>query len=148
MNEINFEKKIEVRWSDVDQNRHVRHSAYYDFGAHVRIRFFSEMGYGGDKMNKLNIGPIIFKEQCSFIREISLDDTIIINLLKGEINEDASRWTLHHEILGLDRVKKAHLTIEGAWIDLHKRKLTVPPSPLAKAFNNLKEGQSYKYSKN
>ncbi|MFO0488582.1 MAG: hypothetical protein ACK5ZY_09960, partial [Cyclobacteriaceae bacterium] len=35
---------IQVRWSDIDQNRHLRHSAYYDYGATVRIACFSQHG--------------------------------------------------------------------------------------------------------
>ena len=32
-----FTKEISIRWSDLDPNFHVRHSAYYDFGAQHRI---------------------------------------------------------------------------------------------------------------
>ena len=93
-----YEKHIEVRWSDVDPNRHVRHSAYYDYGAYTRIRFFAELGFDAVKMDELNLGPILFKEECSFIREIRPDDNIMVNLLKGKVKEDGSRWVLHHEI--------------------------------------------------
>ena len=121
-----FEKEIEVRWSDVDQNRHVRHSAYYDYGAHIRIRYFNELGFNAQKFAALNIGPVIFKEECSFIRELNPDDTITINLLNGETSKDASRWALYHEIFNTKGEKSAHLKVEGAWIDLSKRKLTIP----------------------
>jgi acyl-CoA thioesterase FadM len=32
-----FSKQLSFRWSDLDPNFHVRHSAYYDFGAQHRI---------------------------------------------------------------------------------------------------------------
>ncbi len=141
-----YEKQIEVRWSDVDPNRHVRHSAYYEYGAHVRIKFFAENGFGSAEMNKLNIGPILFKEECSFIREISPDDTITINILKGAIAEDGSRWVLHHEIFNQNG-KSAHITIKGAWIDLNIRKLAKIPIGLAKILHELPPGENYIYSK-
>lgn len=142
-----FEKEIEVRWSDVDQNRHVRHSAYYDYGAHIRIRYFNELGFNAQKFAELNIGPVIFKEECSFIRELNPDDTITINLLNGETSEDGSRWALYHEIFNTKGEKSAHLKVEGAWIDLSKRKLTVPPIELANSMLDLPKGEDFSYRK-
>lgn len=141
-----YEKEIEVRWSDTDPNRHVRHSAYYDFGGHVRIRFFADVGFDSTKMSQLNLGPIIFKEECSYLKEIHPNDTIRINLLKGSINKDCSRWVLHHEIFN-KHGKCAHITLKGAWMDLEKRKLIVPPTELADAFHDLYEGEDYVYRK-
>ncbi len=142
-----FEKTIEVRWADVDQNRHVRHSAYYDYGAHVRIKFITEAGYGSAQLSQLKIGPVLFKEECSFIKEIRPDDTIRVNVLKEGISEDGSRWKLHHEIFNQNDEKVAHITIKGAWIDMEKRKLTVPPKELARAFQELPDGEDYVYKK-
>lgn len=142
-----FESNIEVRWSDCDPNRHVRHSAYYDYGAHVRIRFFIELGYTAAKLSKLNLGPILFKEECSFIKEIYPDDIITVNLLRGEISGDASRWVLHHEIVNQHGEKSAHITVKGAWMDLGIRKLTTPPAELAQAFLDLPKGEEYTYRK-
>ena len=34
----NFSLPIQIRWSDIDQNRHLRHSAYYDYGSNGRIQ--------------------------------------------------------------------------------------------------------------
>jgi len=138
-----FERKIDVRWADCDLNRHVRHSTYYDYGAHNRIRFFSETGFNAEEMNKLNLGPILFKEECTFIKELTLEDTIRVNLLKGEVSENGARWTLHHEIFNSKNEKCAHITIKGAWMDLSIRKLTIPPITLAKAIHKLPIGSHY-----
>lgn len=142
-----YEKDIEVRWADCDPNRHVLHSSYYVYGAHVRIRFFADIGFSAEKMGQLNIGPILFKEECSFIKEIGPDETIKANILKGEISEDGSRWVLHHELFNQQKEKCAHITIKGAWIDLNLRKLTIPPSELASFLHDLPEGQPYSYKK-
>lgn len=142
-----YEKEIEVRWADVDANRHVRHSAYYDYGAHIRIRFFADIGFDGNKMSELNFGPVAFKEECSFLKEVHTNDTIRINLLKGTINEDCSRWTIHHEIFNQHNVKCAHITISGAWMDLKKRKLIAPPIKLRDAIVALPDGEAFVYRK-
>lgn len=142
-----FEKIIEVKWADVDQNKHVRHSAYYDYGAFVRIKFISGSGFDANKMSNLQLGPILFKEECSFIREIHPDDTLRVNVLIGSTTEDGSRWILHHEIYNQHNNKVAHITAKGAWMDLEKRKLTTPPQKLADAFRNLPSGEDYVYQK-
>lgn len=144
---MTFEKKIEIRWADCDANRHVRHSAYYDFGAHSRIKFFTEMGFNSANLAQMDLGPILFKEECSFIRELRAEDTIMVNLLKGKVSEDASRWELHHEIYNSQGEKSAHITIKGAWMDLKKRKLTIPPIELASKLHELEQGDYYVYGK-
>lgn len=144
---IHFEKEIEIRWQDCDINRHVRHSAYFDYAAHLRIRFFGEHGYPTTRMEELGVGPILFKEECSFLRELGPDDTITIRLLRGPVREDASRWVLHHVIYNGKGEKAAHLTASGSFIDLKKRKLTVPPADLAKLIHQLPEGEDFVYKK-
>ena len=142
-----FERSIEVRWADVDQNGHVRHSAYYDYGAHVRIAFFNAVGFPNSRMAGMKIGPILFKEECSFLREIRPDEVITVNLLKGHVNADGSRWTLHHEIFNQQGKKAAHISIQGAWLDLEQRKLSKPPQDLADAIHQLAEGEVFTYKK-
>ena len=41
---ISFSKELSFRWSDLDPNFHVRHSAYYDFGAQHRIEILESLG--------------------------------------------------------------------------------------------------------
>jgi len=142
-----FESEIEIRWADCDSNKHVRHSAYYDFGAHCRIRFFTEIKFGSSKLEELNIGPILFKEECSFIRELHLDDTVKVSLLRGEMSDDGSRFEMHHELYNLKGDKSAYITIKGAWMNLKTRKLTVPPIELHNSLSELPLGDYYTYKK-
>ena len=93
------------------------------------------------------MGPIMFKEECSFLKELHPEDTITINLLKGDLREDGSRWVLHHEIFNQKGEKCAHLSIQGAWMDLVKRKLTIPPTDIAQAMHELPAGEYFVYQK-
>ena len=139
-----FENIIQVRWSDVDQNRHVRHSAYYDYAAFTRVKIIAEAGFGSKELEEGNIGPILFKEECSFIREVKPEDKVRVNMLKGDMREDGSRWVIHHEMFNQNDVKVAHITVHGAWMDIEKRKLTNPPLQLAQIFTDLPKGDYYK----
>jgi acyl-CoA thioester hydrolase len=145
---MKFEKEIEVRWADVDQNRHVRHSAYYDYGAHIRIACFTQAGYDAERMGQEGIGPILFHEECSFLKEIKSNDNVRINLLKGELHPDGLKFTLHHELFNAQGDKLAHITVKGAWMDLKRRKLCVPPQALKEAFEALDSGQRFVFKKN
>lgn len=144
---IHNEKELEVRWVDCDANRHVRHSAYYDYGAHIRTRIFAENGFDAKKMISLNIGAILFKEECSFLKEIRLEDTIRINVLRGEIPQDAAQWVLHHEIFNQKGQKCAHISVKGAWMDMAARKLTAPPAGMADLLLTLPKGEYFEYKK-
>jgi acyl-CoA thioester hydrolase len=129
-----FITPVEIRWSDLDPNVHVRHSVYYDWGALSRIRFLNENGLSTGTMQQLQIGPIIFREECVFKREIRLEDTITIDLEVVKARKDYSRWTIRHTITKGDNTVAAILTLDGAWIDIAKRKLAVTPQEVINAF--------------
>ena len=40
-----YYKEIEIRWSDMDANRHLANTAYLDFGGHTRIDFLASLGF-------------------------------------------------------------------------------------------------------
>jgi acyl-CoA thioester hydrolase len=142
-----FKKEIEVRWSDVDQNHHVRHSAYYDYGAYARVRMMAEAGFGTDELMRLQIGPVLFKEECTFMREIKPDDTITVNVLRDKSMTDRAKWKLHHEIFNSKGDKVAHITVLGGWLNTKERKLTLPPEKLADEMEQLAIGEDYIHQK-
>ena len=78
MNEFN--RSIQLRWADLDPNFHVRHSVYYDWGAFCRIEFLNNYGLTSQVMQQLQFGPIIFREECIFRKEIRLGEDIKIDL--------------------------------------------------------------------
>ncbi len=123
-----YSKKVEIRWSDLDPNFHLRHSVYYDWGAYTRISFLSENGLTPQLMVQHHIGPILFREECVFKREIHFGDRVEVNLQLAKSTRDASRWTMVHEVWKNTDTLSAIITIDGAWLDTDQRKLTVPPN--------------------
>ena|SRR5688572_29678627 len=101
MNTLNSSlKSIQVRWSDLDPNYHVRHSVYYDYGAYCRICFLSDHGVNSAFFYEHHFGPILFREECIFRREIRLDDLVSIDLQLVRSKSDYSRWTIQHILKG------------------------------------------------
>jgi acyl-CoA thioester hydrolase len=126
-----FSKELSIRWSDLDPNFHLRHSAYYDFGAQHRIEILSQEGLTMQVMQEQNFGPIAFREECVFRKEIHLGDKIVISTKIGKMRTDASRWTIVHDLHNQDGVLCAKITIDGAWMDTKLRKLAVPTPAMA-----------------
>ena len=122
-----FNIPVEVRWSDLDPNFHVRHSIYYDYGALCRIRFLAANGITAQFMQTRQFGPVLFREECVFKKELQLTDKLIIDLKLLKAKKDGSRWTMQHQIFKNDEILAAVLTLDGAWMDVQKRKLVVPP---------------------
>src|SRR5690349_4581498 len=89
---------IALRWSDFDANMHLRHSAYYDFGATSRLDFFTAQGLSYETMRALHIGPVLFREEALFKREVRPGDQLFINILVTKLRADYSRFSLRHEI--------------------------------------------------
>ena len=126
MNE--FVKSIEVRWADLDPNFHVRHSVYYDWGAYSRICFFQAQGVTTSILLEHSLGPILFREECIFRKEIHFSDKLNIDLQLIKSRDDYSRWSIRHSIYKNTDTLAAIITVDGAWIDTLKRKLAVPPA--------------------
>lgn len=128
MEAVAYKQPVVLRWADLDPNGHVRHSVYYDFGAAVRVGFFTEHGLTIAAMQQLEIGPILFREEAVFRREIRWGEHLWMNLLVTRLRPDGSRFSFRHELLRDDGVLCAVITVDGAWIDTQKRKLTTPPA--------------------
>lgn len=126
-----FEKTLSFRWTDLDPNFHLRHSVYYDFGTQQRIEILEQLGLTLKLMQEQNFGPVIFREECVFKREIRFADTIRIRAKITKMKPDASRWTFQHEFLNADNKICAILTLEGAWFDTKLRKIAVPTPSIA-----------------
>lgn len=119
-------KNLTLRWSDLDPNFHLRHSSYYDLAAQERIEILHQYGITIHMMKDENVGPVLFKEQCEFKREIHLDSKIHIVTKLLKMKKDGSFWIIQHEFLSEENKLHALLKVEGSWIDTVKRKLARP----------------------
>jgi acyl-CoA thioester hydrolase len=139
-----FTKEISIRWSDLDPNFHMRHSVFYDFGAQHRIEILEQQGLTMKIMQQQHFGPIIFREECVFRKEIRLGDTILISTKVGKLKEDASRWTIIHELKNEEGAICAILTIDGAWMDTKLRKLAQPtPEIVQQVMNSFPKTEDF-----
>lgn len=127
-----FERPVTLRWADLDPNYHVRHSVYYDWGATLRLEFMAEYGLTYAAMHEQHFGPILFREEAIFKREVRPGDVMMMNVLVTKLRRDYSRFSFRHELTRADGTLCAILNVDGAWIDTQIRKLTVPPAIVAR----------------
>jgi acyl-CoA thioester hydrolase len=134
---MEYVKNVEIRWSDLDPNFHLRHSAYYDFGAYCRICFLFDNGVTDVVMKTHSIGPVLFREECFFKREIKFSDRVSVSLKLKSVSSDFRKFSMQHEIYKNDNELAALLIIDGAWMNTELRKIVTPPAIVINSLNTL-----------
>jgi acyl-CoA thioester hydrolase len=140
-----FYRNIQIRWSDLDPNFHLRHSVYYDWGAFCRVEFLNEQGLTPDVMMQLQFGPILFREECVFRREIKSGNPVRINLQVTRSRKDFSRWSIRHQIFKNDTILCAEINVDGAWMNLVQRKLMSPPEKVHEVFDKMPKVEGFEW---
>lgn len=137
---------INLRWSDLDPNFHLRHSSYYDLAAQERIDILHQYGITIDLMKEEHVGPVLFKEQCEFKREIHLNSKIHIVTKLLRMKKDGSFWIIQHEFISDTDQLHALLKVEGSWIDIIKRKLARPvPDAIFLGLEKFPKTEDFEY---
>ena len=140
---MSFTVTFKTKWADFDPNNHMRHTAYNDYAAESRVRFFNENGFSLLEFNKINIGPVLFREETNFYREISIGEDIKVEVYLKAMSEKGERFKLLHKIFKQNDVLAAEIEIYAAWLDLIQRKLTIPPSQIINTFNALEKIEDF-----
>lgn len=138
-----FECRFEVRWADLDGNRHVRNTAFSEYATHTRFRLLASHGFDQARLESLRFGPVMMREEVRYRREVLFGDTLVVNFRCAGLSPDSSQWRVHQEVLRSDGREAAVLTIQGGWIDLDSRKPIVPPAELASVLQTLPRTRGY-----
>lgn len=138
-----YSKTYEVKWADIDPNQHMRHSVYNDYGAQVRVSIFNDLNLSMQDIAKTGLGPILFREETRFFKEVNMFEKITINFKLKTMRPDGSRWTIIHEMYKENGKLAAVITVDGAWIDLKKRKLGIPPPEMQEVFHQFPRTEDF-----
>jgi acyl-CoA thioester hydrolase len=140
---LNYLLEFKTKWSDFDPNRHMRHTAYNEYAAESRVRYFTAQKFSIAEFTKHNMGPILFTEETSFRKEIHIGENITVNLKLAGLSKHNERWKIVHEIFNQEGKLSAIIKVYGAWIDLTKRKLTIPPAEASHLFENAERTDDF-----
>ena len=138
-----FSIPVEVRWSDLDPHFHLRHSVYFDYGAYARISYLHDIGLTPQVFEKKQFGPIIFREEALYKKEIHFGDKLMITACLLKAKPDFSRWTIVHEIYKNGDTLSAVITLDGAWLNTATRKLFEPDAFLIDAFGKSPKHENF-----
>ncbi len=138
-----FSTKLDIRWADLDPNFHVLHSKYFDFGAYCRMCFLTENGMTVQFMEEHHIGPILFREECLFKKEIKFGDEVVITLKLHKLSADYRKWTMVHELWINNNMLAAEITADGSWIDTKLRKVISLPEVLRTGFDKIPKTENF-----
>jgi acyl-CoA thioester hydrolase len=111
----------------------------------VRVSCFVEQGLTTSKLEELNIGPVLFREEAVFKREIKFEDKISVDLQLLKSLPDFSRWSIRHHFYKEDQTLAAIINLDAAWIDLTKRKLAVPNPFVQQIFASFPKSEAFQW---
>ncbi|WP_342114274.1 thioesterase family protein [Pseudoduganella sp. OTU4001] len=132
-----FERKMMAGWGDMDFNSHMANTAYLNKAGDIRMLFLSENGFPMAEFKRLNIGPVVMKDEIAYFKEVLLLDQITVTLAVAGLSQDGSRWMLRSDIYRSDGKLAARINSSGGWLDLTARKLVTPPPVLLAAWQSL-----------
>lgn len=138
-----FAKKLMAGWGDMDFNSHMRNTAFLDKAGDVRMLFLSEHGFPMSEFMRLNIGPVVMKDEIAYVKEVLLLDEITVTLSLAGLAEDGSRWILRSDIIRPDGKLAARVNSTGGWLDLAARKLIAPPEGLMATWQALERTEDF-----
>lgn len=127
----------QIIWSMTDANGHLRHSAYADLAAQARLGAMDQIGLT-KALFKQKIGPILFREELVYLRELRLSEQVKVSAEIIKIRPDYSRFHVKSTIYrASDGTKCAEVTVETALLDLTLRKIATAPEDTIPLFNQL-----------
>lgn len=132
-----FERKMMAGWGDMDFNSHMANTAYLNKAGDIRMLFLAEHGFPMAEFKRLNIGPVVMKDDIAYFKEVLLLDQITVTLALAGLSHDGSRWMLRSDIYRGDGKLAARINSGGGWLDLTARKLVTPPPALLAAWQSL-----------
>ncbi|SRR5690554_1201680 len=137
-------KEFEIRWSDIDANRHLANTAYVNFMSHTRMSFLTENGMGQRELINHNLGPVVFYEHFYYFKEVFAGKPVKVTLEVKGLSEDGMFFEFVHNMYNHKGQHVAQCEMMGSWIDLRTRKLTSVPAHFLKPLEQLQRTDDFK----
>lgn len=137
-------KEFEIRWSDVDANRHLANNAYINFMSHTRMAFLWEFGFDQKILQEQQIGPVVFYEHMYYFKEVFPGKPLRVSLEVAGLSKDGMFFEFRHNFYDSEGKNVAHCEMMGAWISLKTRGLTGLSKDLLKAWDAVEKPEDFR----
>jgi acyl-CoA thioester hydrolase len=125
-----YEKQFEVRWSDCDANRHMRHTAYADMCAHARVSFLASIGLTPEWFKEHDMGPVLFKEETEYRSEVHMGEVLRVTVERAEPSGFSKSVRLIQKVYkSSGDLSAIHCCVVG-WMSLEMRKIVDLPEQI------------------
>ena len=132
-----YAKEFLAGWATMDANGHMGNTSYLDMAADVRMAFLAEHGFPPTELRRLELGPVVQREEIEYFREIGLHETVTVTYAVLAMSPDGTRFTIENEIFLANGERAAVVRSTGGWLNLRARKLVVPTPELFAAFSKV-----------
>jgi len=139
-----YTQKFDVRWSDLDANRHMANSAYQNFMSHTRMAYLIENGFGQREMQEFQTGPVIFNENVYYFKEILQGNPVTVTCELTGLSADGSLFSFRHDFFDANGKNLARGLMMGAWMNLKERKITSLHEDLLKKIDSFPKSKDFK----
>ncbi len=139
-----FLKEFEVRWNDLDANRHLANSAYINFMSHTRMSYLTQLGFGHKEFEEHGIGPVVFYEHIYYFKEVFPGKPIKVSLEFKGMSEEGKFFEFHHNFYDSSGKHLAHCEMFFSWIHMKTRKLTSLPKEILEVFDQMEKATNFR----
>lgn len=139
-----YYKEFDIRWSDIDANRHLANTAYINYMSHTRMGFLIENGFGQKEMAENKLGPVVFYEHVYYFREVFPGKPVKVSLQLKGLSEDGMYFEFVHNFYDHKGRNFASCEMMGGWMDLETRKLRGLPKELFDNLNTIERSDDFK----
>ena len=139
-----FLKSFEIRWNDLDANRHLANVTYLGYASETRMGLLNTLGLTHKTLVAMDIGPIIFNESLTYFKEVLPDDTIRVSCQLAGLSDHGTFFSFVHNFYNNEGKNVAQCKMIGGWIDLNSRKLAPLPKKIWAHFKALPKTEDFK----
>ena len=139
-----FLKEFEIRWNDLDANRHLANITYLSYASETRMAFLQHIGLSHRDLQNKGIGPIVFNEELFYFKEVMPDDKIRVSFELAGMSEEGTFFSFEHNFFNQEGQNVARCEMMGAWMNLKTRKLCVLPQDIISQFEASNKTLSFK----
>ncbi|TJY38144.1 acyl-CoA thioesterase [Pontimicrobium aquaticum] len=137
-------KHFEIRWNDLDANKHLGNSTYVEYMSDTRMSFLTSHGLSLDVVNSYGLGPIVMYEHIYYFKEIGLDDKVKVSLEVSGMSEDGRFIQIEHNFFNEEGKNLANAEMLFSWMDLKTRRFGKIPIELLQKIKNFPRSNNFK----
>jgi acyl-CoA thioester hydrolase len=138
-----FIKEFDLRWSDLDANRHVANVTYSILTIEARMAMLRTYGITHKVLEELQIGPVILTEEYNYLREVLPDEKVYVEIELAGRAEDSKIVRFAHCLFKQSGELAMYCEVTVGWISLVTRKLVTPSQNLLDVLDLLPKSHHF-----